>query len=1167
MKQTKHYKIIKNTLCAVILFILSNTLFSQSITVNSTNYKQTIDMIGGDMERSSFAIQKAQNKEEIIQWGFGDIDFNVCRVQYDKNQELVEGVKNLSFYDRQIATMQAIKAINPDIKFYGTMRSDYDGFGDDNNMPDWIHNYNTKATDVVKYGIFLADYCEYMSQHGVPISILSTAKEWMWHIRASKAEDIINTLYTELDSRGIEKPIIIDQGFWSLSAGITYLKDVESLGTKDLYTAFSSHNYGKEAPEKWVEIIERSIALGKPMYDDETSTGSGSPTYGVERSMWKQIDEYIKKAERYEAGLSGEVFFEIWSRGQDKETRSIYFPASGTGTRLRGYYMMKQFSNNILNHTYLTSSTNSTPDIYTITFRKNDKIVLWVINEGDTEYTLPISMDNSSIISPVATHYWTNNTPIEGIEMTYMASGNTFVPTVEAESMNCYIFNVTEDIVDVCSLPQTTLYEAECYNDMLGIQTELGNEGTDVVSNIESGDWIKFNDIDFSTGLNKFSARVASDTSGGKIELRIGSSTGVLIAELDVDNTGGWQTWTTATTAFSVVSGVQDLYLVFTGETGSLFNLNWINLEAIPPSVALVATPSYELVSLNWSMDYVELGSQNIYRNTSSDIATRILIAENVSGTSYLDTTVANNVTYWYWVETIDISSVTTNSEAIQVTPSADNLALNGLASQSTTAYDAPAERAIDGNSDGDFNNGSVSHTAPMDDDKWWQVDLGEDKKIEDITIYNRTQSTYSERLNNFTVSIIDSENNTVFSQFFVDYPDPSININTGTEGVIGQIVKISKSSDEPITLAEVEVYGTSISNPGTLAFDLGAIAISDTEINLSWQEGVFEADEFKIERKEIDGAYQEIASLDSNSLTFSDTGLSSETIYIYRVLALYSDRDSNYSIEVPVITFNVDFETTIYNPIEDAYVRGGSYSKVNYGADVKLVVKTGDSEDYLRKTFLKFNLSDENLINNNIGRVILKLYKSSGTKIMLTTSKIDNNWSESTVTWDTAPTTGNVITSTNLSSDTGFYEWDITAYVKEQFDNDKTISISIEDLEAQKKTNEFTSKEAADNKPELIVSVIDVSSLSVSEFTELNEIGLYPNPVSDVLTVSFENTNLDLSKTKIVLYNISGQKVLEKSLKDFSERSLDVSQLTSGMYFFKVSDESNSVIKKIIKL
>ncbi|ANW95414.1 hypothetical protein AXE80_03575 [Wenyingzhuangia fucanilytica] len=818
--------VLKIAICSIAMFVYSVSLVAQSIVVNSTNYKQTIDMIGGDMERSSSAIQSAKNKEEIIQWGFGDINFNVCRVQYDKNQEITEGVKNWSFYDKQVTTMQAIKAVNPDIKFFATMRSDYDGYGDDNNMPDWIHTYSSKVTDVEKYGVFLADYCEYMSNQGVPIDILSTAKEWMWHVRASEADDIINTLNSELDERGIVKPVIIDQGFWSLAAGNTYLRDVASLGTKDLYTGFCSHNYANEDPDQWVAITERANALGKPMYDDETSTGSGSPTYGVEREMFKQIDEYIKKAERYKAGLNGEVYFEIWSRGIDKETRSIYFPAKGTGTRLRGYYMMKQFSNNILGYTYVTSSVNDLSKVYTITFRKDDKIVLWVINESTSEYTMPITMDQSTITSEVATHYWTNNTPIEGSITSYTASGNTFTPTLEGESMNCYIFDVTEETVEFCNHSSATdIIEAECYHDMSGIEKEDNTEGTESITGINDGDWIKFDAIDFGEGVDSLKARVASNTTGGSIEIRTESVSGTLIGTLPVNTTFGLQNWETLSVEIDPIAGVKDVYFVFKGGAGDLFNINWFQFLTPMPSVDLEGNTANGSVSLSWDLNHLELATQNLYRNILLSETGKILVAENIATNTYADHEVNNGETYYYWVEATTNDSSVIKSNIVTVTPSIPNLALatNGsVATQSSTAYSGPPELAIDGNTDGNYGGGSVTHTEHGENGsntlKWWQVDLGANYIIENINIYNRTGSNYGERLNNFTVEVIDDKGNITFTQFYADYPNPSQTIEVG--GVTGSMVKISKTSDYGITLAEVEVYGSNLLSMGNRDFN-----------------------------------------------------------------------------------------------------------------------------------------------------------------------------------------------------------------------------------------------------------------------------------------------------------------------------------------------------------
>ena len=425
--------------------------FGQSITVNSTNYQQTIDMMGGDMERSSKSIQNTKNKAEMIQWGFGDIAFNVCRVQYDKNQELEEGTKNWAFYDKQVTTMQEIKAVNPNIEFFATLRSDYDGYGDNNNLPDWFCNYDTKEIDADKYGIFLADYVEYMDQQGVPIAMMSVAKEWASYVTAEVARDVIIKLENELTARGISIPLICDQGFWSLSAGINYVQDVESLGTEDLYGAFCSHDYAKQGLPKWIELESAVAAMGKTLYHDESSHGGGGPTYGAEPNITTPISAYVKKCDMYQAGVKGEAFFEIWSRGINKETRPIYYRWGGTGVRMRAYYIMKLFANNVVDSTYITSEIDSMDGVYTMAFRRNNQIALWVINEGATVYTsVPISMDASVINESVAATYWTQSTPVTGSTISYTASSaNRFNVSIEAESINCYIFDVSLDKTNV----------------------------------------------------------------------------------------------------------------------------------------------------------------------------------------------------------------------------------------------------------------------------------------------------------------------------------------------------------------------------------------------------------------------------------------------------------------------------------------------------------------------------------------------------------------------------------------------------------------------------------------------------------------------------------------------------------------------------------------------
>lgn len=138
------------------------------------------------------------------------------------------------------------------------------------------------------------------------------------------------------------------------------------------------------------------------------------------------------------------------------------------------------------------------------------------------------------------------------------------------------------------------------------------------------------------------------------------------------------------------------------------------------------------------------------------------------------------------------------------IPPTSDNLALNGNASQSSTAHSGAASRAIDGDTNGVYSDDSVTHTN-TEDNAWWQVVLNSEASIGEINIYNRV-GCCQERLSNFTVIITDSNNNETFSQTFAIIPSPLLTVNA--EGALGSTIRIqSNLSNSPLSLAEVEVF------------------------------------------------------------------------------------------------------------------------------------------------------------------------------------------------------------------------------------------------------------------------------------------------------------------------------------------------------------------------
>ncbi len=77
----------------------------------------------------------------------------------------------------------------------------------------------------------------------------------------------------------------------------------------------------------------------------------------------------------------------------------------------------------------------------------------------------------------------------------------------------------------------------------------------------------------------------------------------------------------------------------------------------------------------------------------------------------------------------------------------------------------------------------------------------------------------------------------------------------------------------------------------------LGAEAASSSQINVSWTDHSSDESGFKIERKEeSESNYTHIATVPADAESHSDTGLSAETAYTYRVRGFNSSGNSGYS-------------------------------------------------------------------------------------------------------------------------------------------------------------------------------------------------------------------------------------------------------------------------------
>ncbi len=84
-------------------------------------------------------------------------------------------------------------------------------------------------------------------------------------------------------------------------------------------------------------------------------------------------------------------------------------------------------------------------------------------------------------------------------------------------------------------------------------------------------------------------------------------------------------------------------------------------------------------------------------------------------------------------------------------------------------------------------------------------------------------------------------------------------------------------------------------------------------------------------------------------------------------------------------------------------------------------------------------------------------------------------------------------------------------------------------------------------------------SPLSINE-NLLNNISVYPNPVTNELTI---NSSLELENSIIAIFDIQGKKVYNS---EFKTNTLDVSDLESGVYFLRIIQNEKQVNLKFIK-
>lgn len=174
-----------------------------------------------------------------------------------------------------------------------------------------------------------------------------------------------------------------------------------------------------------------------------------------------------------------------------------------------------------------------------------------------------------------------------------------------------------------------SVIEAASYNGLSGgEQLETSSEGPQDLGFITNGANAVYNSINLN-GMTSFMARVASAGAGGSLQIHLDSPSGTLIGTCTVPSTGGWQTWTTQTCKLKGASGIHNVYLVFTGGGGDLYNLEWFNFVG---GTNLIEVASYNVLSGDASLETSSEGAQDLGNIFDGQSHMPDLIANGLTG-------------------------------------------------------------------------------------------------------------------------------------------------------------------------------------------------------------------------------------------------------------------------------------------------------------------------------------------------------------------------------------------------------------------------------------------------------------------------------------------------------------------------------------------------------
>ena len=264
--------------------------------------------------------------------------------------------------------------------------------------------------------------------------------------------------------------------------------------------------------------------------------------------------------------------------------------------------------------------------------------------------------------------------------------------------------------------------------------------------------------------------------------------------------------------------------------TGRNLIRDWINsldpfIDSIAPSipVGLVASDVQSTqLTMGWnaSSDNVGVSGYQVFQDGNPQPI------DTVVGLEITITGLNPETTYSFAIAALDTSgNVSNQSATLQVQTLSEgpcngtvsNLALNKIASQSSTYGVGHASLAIDGNTQGSSPwSADLQHTQ-AESEPWWEVDLGQSSNIQQVNIYNRSDCCQNRVRDFYILGSNEAFSPTDSLSDLINSSSVTAHFVAGQIGAVGNIILSLQaryiriqltSQDIALHMAEVEIMG-----------------------------------------------------------------------------------------------------------------------------------------------------------------------------------------------------------------------------------------------------------------------------------------------------------------------------------------------------------------------